>query len=81
MFHSLRTRRTSAFDRVVGAMMCLAVISFGYAVLFGGMELVSPAAAVDVIASDTNVTFEVISVEALLPDVAGAIGQLPVFRF
>lgn len=81
MFRSLLTCRTSAFDRVVSTMICFAVISFGYAVLFGGVELLTPAAALDGIASDARVTFEVLSVEALLPDVAGAIGQLPVFRF
>ena len=81
MFRSLLTRRTSAFDRVVRATICVAVLSFGCAVLFGGLELLTPSAAADAIASDARVTFEILSVEALLPDVAGAIGQLPVFRF
>ncbi len=78
MFRSLRTRKSSAFDRLVGALVSAAAVAFLYTMLFGAVELTFPGLVVPELVG--TVTTEVISVDVVAADFAGSLGSLPSFR-
>jgi len=53
MFRRLRTR-TTAFDRLIGALMCAGAIAYGYACFYGGGELAHTAAVEDALAVEAD---------------------------
>lgn len=77
MFRSLLTDRTNHFDTFVRAALIAMTALFALGVLAGIGDL---ATAPTELADNATVTIEFVSIEALVPDLGGALVNLPVFR-
>ena len=79
MFRTLLTNRTTRFDHFVRIALASMTAAFLIGVGFGVIDM--GTAPVEQVATSATVTFEFISVEAIMPKVGGALVQLPMLRF
>ena len=77
MFRTLSMDRTTRFDHLVRAAVVAMSVAFAFAVVAGISDLGPP---VDQVADTATVSAQIVSIEALLPDIGGALLNLPVFR-
>jgi hypothetical protein len=78
MFRTLLNDRATRFDKIVRAALVALAFVFTIGVAFGVLDLgTSP----DQIAETSTITFEVISIQTLLPDIGGSLANLPTLRF
>jgi len=78
MFATLLADRTDRFDTFVRAALGALTAVFLISVAFGVLDM--GAAPVDQLADNATVTIEIVSIDALLPDLGGALINLPIFR-